>query len=65
MAADGPNHWMVYFLVDDVAASTGKAQGLGGQVFKPATDIPGMGTFSVVQDPQGGVFALHSSGGEA
>lgn len=63
MAKDGPNHWMVYFLVDDVAESSKKAEALGASTLKPSTEIPGMGTFSVQSDPQGGVFALWKNAG--
>ena len=63
MAQGSPNHWMVYFLVDDVAASSKKAEDLGASTLMPTTDIPGMGTFSVVSDPQGGVFALWKNAG--
>ncbi len=51
-----PNHWLVYFAVDDCAATTAKAGETGGMVRVPPTDIP-VGTFSVLADPQGGTFA--------
>ena len=62
-AAQAPNHWMVYFLVEDVATSAGKASELGANVMMPATDIPNMGTFAVLSDPQGGVFSLWKNAG--
>jgi len=34
---------------------------LGGKVQVPPTDIPNVGRFSLVQDPQGAVFALFKS----
>ena len=53
-----PSHWLSYFAVADVDASTAKAVGLGGKVYVPPTDIPGTGRFSVLADGQGAVFAL-------
>jgi len=53
-----PSHWMSYFMVDDCDASTAKAQKLGAKVHVPGMDIPNMGRFSILQDPQGAVFAL-------
>lgn len=53
-----PPHWGVYVTVDDVAASAKKAQELGGQILVPPTDIPDVGRFSVIRDPQGAVLSL-------
>ncbi|MCB9592037.1 MAG: VOC family protein [Sandaracinaceae bacterium] len=58
MAKGGPSHWMHYFLVEDTEASTKRAAGLGAKVLMPGMEIPGLGRFSVVADPTGGVFAL-------
>ncbi len=52
-----PNHWMVYFAVEDTDATAAKVVELGGQVHVPPTDIP-PGRFAVVQDPQGGHFSI-------
>ena len=53
-----PSHWLSYFEVVDVDASTKKAGELGGKVLMPPMDIPNIGRFSIIQDPQGAVFAL-------
>jgi hypothetical protein len=53
-----PPHWMVYFTVDDCDAAAEKAKGLGGEVKVPPTDIPTVGRFAVIQDPQGAVFSI-------
>jgi uncharacterized protein len=53
-----PSHWMGYVAVDDVDASTEKAKSLGGTVHVPPQDIPQVGRFSVVADPQGASIAL-------
>ncbi|AZG75045.1 VOC family protein [Shewanella livingstonensis] len=55
-----PAHWMNYFAVEDCDASVSKAQSLGAIVCVPATDIPDVGRFSVLNDPQGGVFSVIS-----
>jgi predicted enzyme related to lactoylglutathione lyase len=53
-----PPNWLVYFMVEDVDASTEKAKQLGASPMVPPTDIPNTGRFSVVKDPQGAVFAV-------
>lgn len=57
-AAGAPPHWMAYVAVADAAASTARAQELGASVHVPPTDIPTVGTFSVIADPQGATIAL-------
>ena len=51
-----PPNWTGYVGVADVDASTAKIKALGGKVYKEPTDIPGVGRFSVVADPQGAVL---------
>lgn len=53
-----PPHWGSYITVDDVDAVVKKVSGLGGSVIVPPTDIPDVGRFSVIQDPQGAVVSL-------
>lgn len=53
-----PPFWMPYFLVDDCDATTAKAKSLGGSAHVEPTDIPNVGRFSVLVDPQGAVFAI-------
>lgn len=55
---DMPSHWIPYFSVEDCDESLKKAQEVGATVNQSATDIPGTGRFSVLQDPQGAVFAI-------
>lgn len=54
---DMPNHWMVYFAVDDTDATAARCTELGGQVPVPPMDIP-PGRFAVLTDPQGGHFTI-------
>jgi len=55
---DVPPHWMTYFAVADCDASAAKAETLGAKVCVPPTDIPSIGRFSVITDPQGAVFSI-------
>jgi predicted enzyme related to lactoylglutathione lyase len=53
-----PSNWLVYFAVDDCDAKVQKATELGANVMKPADDIPGVGRFAILTDPQGAAFAF-------
>ena len=53
-----PPHWLVYFAVDDCDAKVQKATELGARVMKPADDIPSVGRFAILLDPQGAAFAI-------
>jgi uncharacterized protein len=53
-----PPAWTVYFAVDDCDGSAEKAKGLGASVLAPPADIPGIGRFAILADPQGAVFAI-------
>jgi uncharacterized protein len=52
-----PNHWHVYFAVEDTDASAAKVTELGGTVLVPPFDTP-VGKIAVVQDPQGAAFSI-------
>ena len=52
-----PPNWGVYVTVNDVDATAAKAEDLGGKVLVPPTDIPTVGRFCVLQDPQGAVIS--------
>jgi predicted enzyme related to lactoylglutathione lyase len=53
----GPTNWLGYVVVDDVAATVGTINSAGGKVFMPTTTMENVGTFAVVADPTGAVFA--------
>jgi predicted enzyme related to lactoylglutathione lyase len=53
-----PPNWMVYFAVDDCDDAVRRAEELGGKVAVQPTDIPDVGRFSVLQDPQGAHFSV-------
>lgn len=61
--AGAPSHWLSYFGAADVQATYDKALALGGKSFVPPTEIPGMGSFAVLGDLQGAIFALASARG--
>jgi predicted enzyme related to lactoylglutathione lyase len=54
---DMPPAWGAYVTVDDVDAVAKKAGELGGKVLVPPQDIPTVGRFAVIQDPQGAVIS--------
>ena len=53
-----PPCWTGYIGVDDVDATVAAVKRLGGHVRVEPMDIPSVGRFAVVADPQGAVFAL-------
>lgn len=53
-----PPNWGIYFAVDDCDATFALAQTLGGKVIVPPMDIPNIGRFCTLQDPQGAVFSV-------
>ncbi len=50
-----PN-WGIYVTVDDVDATAKLAVEMGGKICMPPQNIPEVGRFCVLQDPQGAVF---------
>lgn len=53
-----PPMWGAYVTVDDVAASAKQAEALGGKVLMEPRDIPDVGRFCVISDPQGATLNL-------
>ena len=56
--------WFGYVAVPDVDAAAASVAAKGGTVHRPPMDIPNVGRFAVVADPQGAVFNLFSSASE-
>ncbi len=54
-------HWLGYVAVDDVDATVEKAGSAGAKTLVPATDIPTVGRFAVLRDPQGAFLAVFRS----
>ena len=53
-----PPNWGIYIAVDDCDATAQKATTLDGRQYVPPTDIPNVGRFAVLSDPQGAVFSI-------
>ena len=53
-----PPAWVPYLGVDDVDTAVRHLQEAGGTLCRPAADIPGVGRFASVLDPQGAAFVL-------
>jgi predicted enzyme related to lactoylglutathione lyase len=53
-----PPMWGAYVTVTDVDKVVAKVTGLGGQVLMPPTDIPTVGRFATIRDPQGAMLSL-------
>ena len=64
LPAGGP-HWLTYIGTEDIDASVEQAKELGAKVVKDVEEIPNMGKYAVLNDPQGATFALYSSSADA
>ena len=53
-----PPNWMPYFQVNDCDATAKNVTELGGRVMMGPNDIPDVGRFAVLADPQGAAFAV-------
>ncbi len=52
-----PPHWMAYVGTPDVDATVAKAQELGAKVLVPVKEVPSVGRFATLSDPQGVTFS--------
>ncbi len=53
-----PPNWSVYFAVEDCAATVEKATSTGGELVFGPQDMPSVGQFAGLRDPQGATFAV-------
>ena len=60
--AEIPNHWGVYFAVDDVAKTIVQATENGGSLVHGPQEIPEVGTFAGLVDPYGSNLHRDSTG---
>jgi uncharacterized protein len=60
-----PSAWLAYVAVDDIEASTKKAESLGAKVMQPVTEVMGMGWLSVIVDPTGAALGMWKPKGKA
>lgn len=56
-----PPHWLPYIGVQSVDATVRQATGLGARTHVQPQDIPHVGRFAVLADPQGAAFAVYQS----
>lgn len=59
--AGAPRTITNYILVDDLEASAKKVQELGGRIVADRVEVPGMGWFRIIADPDGNTFGLWQS----
>src|SRR4051812_37161161 len=52
-----PPMWVSYIGTPDVDATAQQAKNLGGQIHKQPRDIPDIGRFAILGDPQGAIFS--------
>lgn len=53
-----PPHWLAYFVVEDIDATSQKAADLGAERICPITELEGVGKILIFRDPQGANFAV-------
>lgn len=56
--AEGPPAWLGYISVENADVAAAAIARAGGAVHRSPADIPGVGRFAVVADPQGAVFVI-------
>ena len=57
-----PPNWLQYIQVDSADGAAERVKANGGQVLNGPMDVPGGDRIAQCLDPQGGAFAVHSSG---
>ena len=60
--AGAPPHWIGYISTPDTDATAKQATDLGAKVLVQPTDIPTVGRYAVLNDPQGATFAVFTPG---
>jgi len=55
------NYCLMYVEVDNIDAYAQKATSAGATLIVPATEVPGMGHFAWLKDPEGNLFGLWKS----
>jgi len=60
-----PPAWLGNICVADLDGTLAKLQALGGQVHRPAFEVPDVGRVAIVADPTGATFALYQPSGQA
>jgi len=65
MVGTMPPHWVGYVAVPNVDETAAQAESLGGKVLTAPMDIPEVGRFAVISDPQGAAIAIFTPKGDA
>jgi uncharacterized protein len=60
-----PPHWMAYVSVTSADEAASKVAASGGEVLKPAFDVPGIGRMAALRDPNGAAFCVWEAKGHA
>ena len=58
MPAAAPSYWQPYIATTDVDGVAAKAKELGATAIVEPADIPTVGRFAIIKDPQGAIFGL-------
>jgi predicted enzyme related to lactoylglutathione lyase len=58
-SAGTPPHWLVHIGTPDIESTVEDAKRLGGRVITEISDIPEVGKYAVLADPQGAVFGVY------
>ena len=61
----GPAHWLGHVAVDDVDGTVSRAEARGGKTLAGPFDMPEIGRFALIADPQGGVVSAYKPAGDA
>jgi uncharacterized protein len=56
-----PPHWLAYISCPDVDETVKTSESLGGKTYVKSSDIPSVGRFAILSDPQGAVFSAFAS----
>jgi hypothetical protein len=54
-----PSHWIAHVQVEDLDATIARAEKLGGKVLMGPLEVPEVGRFAALRDPQGGVISAY------
>src|SRR5262245_19983442 len=58
-----PPNWLTYIGTPNVDETVQRIESLGGKILRAPSEIPTIGRFAIVQDPQGAVFAPFTPSG--
>lgn len=58
--AEAPPHWLAYVSTPDIDATVSQATSLGAKLMMGPQDVPDVGRFAVLADPQGVAFAIYT-----